>query len=224
MNRRRVLMAAQSGSGMTLQDVPVGALVKLGSGTTTQCINIGVVDGISLLLREKTLYTARQMGKSTAGFYDYDTSSIDKFLMGDNVYGALSEAVRNKMVDFSVTYSASDGTNIITKTIQRKVFVPTYDQTISSEGVPGVVLSALMAYKETDTVNTARKALRDSTTTAVGWWLMSVNTTPRYYTVSSSGSISTGTSDAGGYYPRPLFAFQKTIPTILDNGIYVCQF
>ncbi len=217
-------MAAQTVDSIPLQDVPIGAPVALSSGATTLFVNVGVVNGASLLLRETTLATQRSMGRSTAGYYDYDTSTIDKYLMGDSFYGTLSEAVRNKMVDSSITYSASDGTNIITKTIQRKIFVPTYEQTASIDGVAGPVLSALMVYKETETLNTARKAVRNGTTTAAAWWLMDAYSTSKYYTVASSGSITTASYSAGGYYPRAIYSMDKTIPAVLDDGIYVCQF
>ena len=222
MARRRALMGAQRDKIIPLQNVPVGALVKFGNSYSYNLINVGVVDGISLLLREKTL-VQRSTGKSTAGNIDYDTSTLDNYLMGSSFYGSYPTSVKNVMRNFSVTYNASDGTNIVERTIQRKIFIPTRKQSIATDGVDGVVLAALKIFKNTDVASTARIA-KNSSGTDYSWSIMDAVSTSKYYYIYTDGTLKSNASyNQGGVAPRPLFAIDKTVPTKLQDGIYVCQ-
>lgn len=221
MDRRRALMMQGKDTLIPLQNVPLGALVKFGNSYSYNLINVGVVDGISLLLRERTL-SQRSNGKSSDGNYDYDTCTLDKYLMGSSFYGSFPASAKNVMRNFSVTYKASDGTNIVEKTIERKIFIPTHKQLIETDGVDGVVLAALKIFKNTDVTATARKA-QNSSGTNYAWSVMDASSTTQYYYINASGTMNTGAYNQGGIGPRPLFAIDKAVPTKLQDGIYVCQ-
>ena len=182
-------------------------------------INTGVISNAVLLLREKTISTQRTMGTSSAENYDYDTSNIDTYLTVTH-FNAFPQDIRNKLINTSITYTASDGTDLIQKTIQRKIFLPTYEQLNAG----GDILSALKIYKNTDVNNTARIAVRSSTGLAVNWWTMSTNSLTSYCSISSAGGNSTASQSTGGVYVRPVISIDKTVMTTLANGVYICEF
>ena len=214
LRRRRALMGKSR--KVALENVPVGALVLVDSDNF---VNIGVVDGVSLLLRDMTLSSQRSMGKSSAGFYDYDSSTIDKYLTG-TYYKSFDAKIKNRLVNTQITYPASDGTDVVDKTISRKVFLPTSSQL----GASGEVTSALKICKNTDNLYTARIALRQTTSAAVLWWTMSAYSTNTYLVISDTGTVVQKGQDTGGVYVRPMLSMDKSVMTELQNGVYVCKF
>lgn len=217
LRRRRAMISAQTKDVVIpLDEVPIGALVSL-SGYNF--VNIGVVDNASLLLRERLYTTQRAMGKSSEGYYDYDGCTIDKYLMGSSVYGSYSTAIKNKMINLSITYPASNGEEVVDKTIQRKIFLPTYEQCITD----GIVLNALKICYNTDTAATARIA-KVANGTANSWWTMSAASTTAYRTFTADGNASSKGHSTGGIYVRPMIAMDKSVLAKLVDGVYVCSF
>lgn len=204
---------ASGAKQLCLKDVPIGAYFKE-AASSVLWIYCGVEFGNSQLIRDQVLSSASKLRNDT--LCDYEGGVIDTYLTG-TYYNAQSEALRAAMADSEISYPASDGSAVVTKTITRKIYIPTYAQSYS-----GKVLNGLKANRKTTNSNESRKAM-DSGGYYRGWWTMSARSTTYMYSYGGSGASSYTAPNVGSgtVYRRPMISLKQDTPVALVDGIYV---
>ena len=215
MDRRRALMGAKKETALKIKDVDAGAEFRF-SETGTSFIYLGVINGAAWLLRDQVLQTGVKM--RTGALCDYENSAIDTYLSTTWI-DSFSQKSKDAMADTTVTFQASDGTALSSKSITRKAFLLSRPQVETNENS---VLSALKKYKNTTSGNTARIA-RDSGGTERAWWTCTAISTTNMCVVATSGSTGTAAPNNGSglYYRRPVLSINKETEVKLVNGVYV---
>ena len=158
--RRRMMMAG--GGGALISDLPLGALINVGTDGGADAPNYEIADKDNLVSGGVVLVRKNIRSKSAFGSSNiYPDSTLDN-LIATTIYNNTSQKLRNKMMDVSFTlYGSGD--------ITRKMFALTY--TMAGFGNNGEVAEgkALQLY----TSNTSRiKTFNGSTT---NWWLSSLS-------------------------------------------------
>lgn len=212
MERRRALMASGD-KQLCLKNVPLGAYFKEATSSVLW-IYCGIEFGNCQLIRDQVLSNASKLRNDT--LCDYEGGVIDTYLTG-TYYNAQSEALRNAMADSEISYPASDGSAVVTKTITRKIYIPTYAQSYS-----GKVRDALLVNKKYPSDNNARKAT-DSGGSYRAWWTMSAKSTTQMYTFSAGGAAGYTAPNTGSglVYRRPMISLKQDTPVELVDGVYV---
>lgn len=212
MERRRALMASGD-KQLCLKNIPIGAYFKE-AASSVLWIYCGVEFGNCQLIRDQVLSNASKLRNDT--LCDYESGVIDTYLTG-TYYNAQSEALRNAMADSEISYPASDGGAVVTKTITRKIYIPTYDQSYF-----GKVIAALVVNKKAPNNSTARKAT-DSSGSYRGWWTMSAASTTNMRYFGGTGALNSiaPNTGAGMIYRRPMISLKQDTPVELVDGVYV---
>ena len=176
--RRRMMMAG--GGGVPISDLPLGALINIGTdgGAGTPNYEIADINNLvsgGVVLVRKNIHSKSAFGSSTA----YPDGTLDNKMT--SIYNSLPEKLQSKIIDATFALEGSDS-------ILRKMFALTY--TMAGFGNHGGVAEgkALQLY----TSNASRiKTLNGS---AAGWWLSSRNSSFDARGVTSGGS-------ADNYFP-----------------------
>ena len=196
--RRRTMMAR--GGGVPISDLPLGALINVGtdSGAGTPNYEIADINNLvpgGVVLVRKNIYSNSAFGSTT----NYPDGTLDN-LIKTTIYNKMPQKLQDKMMDVSFNlYSSGD--------ITRKMFALTY--TMAGFGNNNGVAEgkALQLY----TSNTSRRKTLNGS--AAYWWLSSRKFSDAAWYVSKEGS-------ADNYYGRPsrtngvvpAFAISSEIP------------
>ena len=215
MNRRRALMT-QGENSITLKDLQTASVFRTSGTSTFNYIYLGIINGTAWLLMEQVISTASKMRNDA--LCDYEGSLIDNYLT-NTWQPSFSEHAKEYMENTTVTFPASDGTNVVNKTITRKAFLPTLAQL--KDNANGI-LSVLKKYHNTTSANTARQA-KDSGGTYRGYWTCSAVSTTSMSSIGATGTNGnfTPNTPSGTIYRRPIVSFSKDTPVRLVDGAYI---
>lgn len=168
--RRRMMMAG--GGGAPISDLPLGALINIGTDGGAGTPNYEIADKDNLVsggvvLVRKNIYSSSKFGE----YSFYANSTLDN-LVKTTIYNRMPQKLRNKMMDVTFALAGAES-------ITRKMFVPTltmmsgrenrtYEGKVAWEGV------GLQLYKN--------DASRIRTKNGYGeeWWLSSQYSTGGY--------------------------------------------
>ena len=177
--RRRMMMVG--GSGAPISDLPLGALINVGTDGGAGTSNYEIADKDNLVsggvvLVRKNIYSNSAFGSNV----NYPNGTLDN-LMKTTIYNRMPQKLRDKMMD--VTFSLYDSSDIT-----RKMFVLT--GTMAGFGVNGTGAGieegkALQLY----TSNASRIKTFDGS--AAKWWLSSRGIASFVRSIDTNGSIST---------------------------------
>ena len=173
--RRRMMMA--SSGGAPISDLPLGALINVGTDGGAGAPNYEIADinnffpGRVVLVR-KSLYSQSKFGSNTL----YPNSTLDN-LIKSTIYGEISQKLRNKMMDVTFNlYGSGD--------ITRKMFALTYTMVgfgNNSEVAEGKALQLYTSNaSRVKTINGSRHS----------WWLSSRYNSNYEWSVHTSGSFN----------------------------------
>lgn len=181
--RRRMMMAG--GGGAPISELPLGALINVGTdgGAGTPNYEIAdkdnLVSGGVVLVREN-IYSNSQFGSNT----NYPNGTLDN-LIKTTIYNKMPQQLRDKMMDATFNLSGSGD-------ITRKMFALTYTMAGFGNNSGVAEGKALQLY----TSNASR--VKTFGSSAASWWLSS------QYSSDYAWLVSTGGPD---YYINPSFSF-----------------
>ena len=185
--RRRMMMAG--GGGAPISDLPLGALINVGTDGGAGAPNYEIADKDNLVsggvvLVRKNIYSNSQFGSSSK----YPNSTLDN-LIKTTIYNEMPQQLRDKMMD--VTFNLFNSGDIT-----RKMFALTYTMAGCGKNNQVTEGKALQLY----TSNASRvKTLNGS---AAHWWLSSQNAPAYSWYVFESGFASNNfPSDSIGVVP-----------------------
>lgn len=206
--RRRMMMAG-GGGGAPISDLPLGALINVGTDGGVGTPNYEIADKDNLVsggvvLVRKVIHSASSFGSST----NYPDSTLDN-LIKSTIYDKMPQKLRNKMMDVSFNLSGFGD-------ITRKMFALTY--TMAGFGNNNGVAEgkALQLY----TSNDSRKKKFNGS--AAVWWLSSNRNSSSARVVYTNGSAnSTSPSGARGVVPAFVIPSKTSYdPTPNTDGSY----
>ena len=195
--RRRMMMAG-GGGGAPISDLPLGALINVGTDGGVGTPNYEIADKDNLVsggvvLVRKNIHSKSAFGSSTA----YPDGTLDN-LIKTTIYSKMPQKLQDKMMDVSFNLSGSGD-------ITRKMFALTY--TMAGFGNNGGVAEgkALQLY----TSNVSRIKTYDGS--AASWWLSSQYSSRYAWFIHTGGSAD---SDDPSYKfgVVPAFAIPSKIP------------
>ena len=190
--RRRMMMTG--GGGALISELPLGALINVGTDGGAGTPNYEIADKDNLVsggvvLVRKNIYSSSEFGSNT----NYPNGTLDN-LIKTTIYDRMPQKLRNKMMDVTFAlYKSGD--------ITRKMFALTY--TMAGFGSNNGVAEgkALQLY----TSNASRaKTLNGS---AARWWLSS------HY--SSGGVWHVNTDGSANYYLSVLMLTSGVVPAFV---------
>lgn len=198
--RRRMMMAG-GGGGAPISDLPLGALINVGTDGGAGTPNYEIADKDNLVsggvvLVRKNIYSQSQFGSNT----NYPNGTLDN-LIKTTIYNEMPQKLRDKMMDVTFNLSGSGD-------ITRKMFALTY--TMAGFGNNNGVAEgkALQLY----TSNASR--IKNFNGSAAVWWLSSQYSSNLVCCVRSDGSARNYIS-YNPSYPRgvvPAFAIPSKTP------------
>ena len=156
--RRRMMMAG--GGGAPISDLPLGALINVGTDGGAGAPNYEIVDKDNLVsggvvLVRKNIYSKSEFGSSIR----YPDGTLDN-LIKTTIYNKMPQKLRDKMMDVSFTLSGSGD-------ITRKMFAPTRTMAGFGKNLNVTEGKALQLY----TSNASR--VKTFNGSATEWWLSS---------------------------------------------------
>ena len=174
--RRRMMVAG--GGGAPISDLPLGALINVGTDGGAGAPNYEIADKDNLVsggvvLVRKNIYSKSAFGSNT----NYPNSTLDN-LIKSTIYNGMPQKLRDKMMD--VTFNLSGSGNIT-----RKMFTLTEIMAFGAGAAEG---KALQLY----TSHASRIKILDGS--AAYWWLSSQ---------FGSGSVWIVRDDGYSYYTKP---------------------
>ena len=115
--RRRIMMAG--GGGVPISDLPLGALINVGTDGGLGAANYEIADinnfvSGGVVLVRKHIYSESKFGSNT----NYPNGTLDN-LIKSTIYGEIPQKLRDKMMDVTFNLSGSGD-------ITRKMFALTY--------------------------------------------------------------------------------------------------
>ena len=200
--RRRMMMA--EGGGAPISELPLGALINVGTDGGAGTPNYEIADKDNLVpggvvLVRKNFYSKSKFGSDA----NYPNGMLDN-LIGTTIYNEMPQKLRDKMMDVTFElYSSGD--------ITRKMFALTYTMAGFGNNNDVTEGKALQLY----TSEASRRKTLDSSPS--NWWLSSQYsyTSARYVNaLGSAGSNSSGAT----YGVVPAFAIPlKTLYNATPN-------
>ena len=206
--RRRMMMAG-GGGGTPISDLPLGALINVGTDGGAGTPNYEIADKDNLVsggvvLVRKNIYSNSRFGSNNR----YHNGTLDN-LIKTTIYNKMPQQLRDKMMDVTFNLSGSGD-------ITRKMFALTYTM-VGFGNINGVAEGkALQLY----TSNASRiKTLNGS---AAGWWLSSQAAYGDIRRVNVSGFADyTHYSDTDGVVPAFVIPSKTPYdPTPNTDGSY----
>ena len=170
--RRRMMINVSK--GLPISDLPLGALINVGTDGGAGTPNYEIADKDHLVsggvvLVRKNIYSNSGFGSSA----NYPNGPLDN-LIQTTIYNKMPQKLRDKMMDVSFTLYSSGN-------ITRKMFAPTFTMVGFGNNSGVAEGKALQLY----TSNASRvKTLNGS---AAGWWLSSQYTFTSTWYVNSAG-------------------------------------
>lgn len=192
--RRRMMIAG--GGGAPISDLPLGALINIGTDGGAGApnyeiadINNFVSDGVVLV--RKNIHSKSAFGSSTA----YPGGTLDNKMT--SIYNSLPEKLQSKIMDATF---ALEGSGSIT----RKVFALTYTMAGFGANNGTTEGKALQRY------NSDANRIKTYNGSADRWWLSSRNNTSYSRYVSSIGTARTN-SPSYSYCVVPAFVIPQSL-------------
>ena len=170
--RRRMMMAG--GGGAPISDLPLGALINVGTDGGAGTPNYEIADKDNLVsggvvLVRKDIYS--EAVYDTNYRLDYKDSNLDN-LISVTIAGQLPSKLQNRLMDVTIKFYSAN-------TITRKMFAPTItmlgvdnSSTKYNEGKP------LQLY------NSDGRRIKKYNGTPVSWWLSTKNNSDRRYVLA----------------------------------------
>lgn len=192
------------------------------SGTTTHTpyIYLGQDESNNCLVLRLHPALAKRMHSLNVA--SYDGCEADVWMENEST-GFLSRfdaATINALNYTSITYTdytKSEGGTVEYLTITRRCFALSYtDLGYSGTDEGKSFLSALLAYYNTTTANTARIG-RSADNTAVIWWLRSASSSASFRGVGTNGGANAVRASSGSSWQRPALSFAPDTP-VSDDG------
>ena len=205
--RRRMMMA--EGGGAPISDLPLGALINIGTDGGAGTPNYEIADKDNLVsggvvLVRKNIYSESEFGSTTS----YPNSTLDN-LIKTTIYNKMPQKLRNKMMDVTFNlYGSGD--------ITRKMFALTYTMVGFGNNNEVAEGKALQLY----TSNASRVKIINGS--RASWWLSSRYNSNYEWNVYVSGPSNYG-SPSNMYGVVPAFVIpSKTLydPTPNTDGSY----
>lgn len=173
--RRRMMMAG--GGGVPISDLPLGALINVGTDGGAGTPNYEIADKNNLVpsgvvLVRKNVYSNSAFGSTTA----YPNGTLDN-LIKTTIYNKMPQKLQDKMMDVTFTLSGSGD-------ITRKMFALTYTMVGFGNNSGVAEGKALQLY----TSNASRAKTLDGS--AAFWWLSSQHSSGSVWDVNKDGSAS----------------------------------
>ena len=173
--RRRMMMAG--GGGAPISDLPLGALINIGTDGGADAPNYEIADKDNLVsggvvLVRKNIYSDLEFGSNT----NFPNSTLDNFI-NTTIYKTMPRELRNKMMD--VTFNLSGSGNIT-----RKMFALTYTMAGFGANNGTTEGKALRLYKN----NASRVKTLDGS--AARWWLSSRYSSDNVWDVHNNGTAN----------------------------------
>ena len=198
--RRKIMMAGGGGGGggVPISDLPLGALINVGTDGGADTPNYEIADKDNLVpggvvLVRKNIYSKSKFGSNTK----YPNGKLDN-LIKTTIYNSFPQAVREKMMN--VTFDL-EGSGSIT----RKMFTLTYTMVGFGANNGTTEGEALQLY----TSNASRKKTYNGS--VYSWWLSSRSSSKYVWYVITSGSASDGYS-SGTIGVVPAFVIPSETP------------
>ena len=196
--RRKMMMAG--GGGSPISELPLGALINVGTDDGAGTPNYEIADKDNLVsggvvLVRKNVYSESNFGSTTR----YHNGTLDN-LIKTTIYKKMSQQLRDKMMD--VTFELYAYGNIT-----RKMFAPTYTMMGFGNNEEVAEGKALQLY----TSDASRvKTLNGS---AANWWLSSQNSLGFVWNVFTLGfADEVGRPSLDTYGVVPAFAIPSETP------------
>ena len=205
--RRRMMMAG--GGGAPISDLPLGALINVGTDDGAGTPNYEIADKDNLVsggvvLVRKNIYSESEFGSTTS----YPNSTLDN-LIKTTIYNKMPQKLRNKMMDVTFNlYGSGD--------ITRKMFALTYTMVGFGNNSEVAEGKALQLY----TSNASRVKIINGS--RASWWLSSRYNSDYEWNVYWSGH-SNYSAPSNMYGVVPAFVIpSKTLydPTPNTDGSY----
>ena len=205
--RRKMMMAG--GGGVPISDLPLGALINVGTDGGAGAANYEIADKDNLVsggvvLVRKNIYSKSKFGSNP----NYPNSTTDN-LIKSTIYGKMPQQLRDKMMD--VTFNLYSSGNIT-----RKMFALTYTMAGLGNNSDVAEGKALQLY----TSKASRiKKLNGS---ADYWWLSSQKAYPMAWFIAEDGSAYGGNvSHSYGVVPAFVIPSKTSYdPTPNTDGSY----
>ena len=171
---RRMMMAG-GGGGAPISDLPLGALINIGTDGGAGTPNYEIADKNNLVSGGVVLVRKNSYSKSSFGRnVNYSTSTLD-YLIKTIIYDEMPQKLQNKMIDVTFNLFGSGD-------ITRKMFALTYTMLGFGNNSGVAEGKALQLY----TSNTSRIKTFDGS--AARWWLSSRSSFDLPFCVYENGS------------------------------------
>ena len=178
--RRRMMMAGDGGA--PISDLPLGALINIGTDGGAGAPNYEIADKDNLVsggvvLVRKDIYS--KAAYDTAYHWDYEGSNLDN-LISTTIARQLPSKLQNRLIDVTIKLYGSG-------TITRKMFAPT----VTMLGVD----NGSVRYNEGKPLqfyNSDERRIKKYNGVSSTWWLSTKNDTDRSYVlgIMEDGSLS----------------------------------
>ena len=172
--RRRMMMAG-GGGGAPISDLPLGALINVGTDGGAGTPNYEIADKDNLVSGGVVLVRKNIYSKSGSNV-NYPNSTLDN-LIKTTIYNEMPQKLRDKMMDVSFTL---DGSGDIT----RKMFALTYTMAGFGNNSGVAEGKALQLY----TSNASR--IKTFNGSALSWWLSSQRSSAYAWFVGADGTAN----------------------------------
>ena len=205
--RRRMMMAG--GGGAPISDLPLGALINIGTDGGAGTPNYEIADKDNLVPGGVVLVRKNIYSNSAFGFTaNYPNGTLDN-LIKTTIHNEMPQKLRDKMME--VTFTLSGPGNIT-----RKMFALTY--TMAGFGDNKGVAEGKMLQLYTRNASRIKK-LNGS---AASWWLSSRSSSTRARYVASHGSTNEyNPSRSDGVVPAFIIPYKTPYdPTPNTDGSY----
>ena len=188
---RRKMMIARGG-GATISDLPLGALINVGTDGGAGTPNYEIADKDNLVsggvvLVRKNIYSNSEFGSNPK----YPNGTLDN-LIKTTIYNKMPQQLRDKMMDVTFNLSGSGD-------ITRKMFAPTYTMVGFGNNSGVAEGKALQLY----TSNASR--IKTYNGSAAVWWLSSQGSFVTAWGVRADGSAFNGGNPSKTYGVVPAF-------------------
>ena len=172
---RRKMMIAGGGGGAPISDLPLGALINIGTDGGAGTPNYEIADKNNLVSGGVVLVRKNSYFMSEFGVTAYYPNSRLDSLIKSIIYGRMPQRLRDKMMDVTFTLSGSGD-------ITRKMFAPTYTMVGFGNNSGVAEGKALQLY----TSGTSR--IKTFNGSAARWWLSSRSSFDLPFCVYADGS------------------------------------
>ena len=178
--RRRMMMSALGSGGAPISDLPLGALINVGTDGGAGAPNYEIADKDNfvsggVVLVRKNIHSKSEFGSSAY----YPGSTLDNTMT--SIYNSLPEKLQSKIMDATFALLGSGS-------ITRKVFALTYTMAGFGENYNTAEGKALQLYTSNE------NRIKKYNGSADIWWLSSPHA-PYAYLVNTNGAVS--------YHNRP---------------------